>query len=125
MNIMGMTVKDNLSQSLFNYRRMKLFQRLLDWSGASLPIVKEEPCVHLILNEAKQKEDFTNLITLINLGDDTIGNLALYLPQSLRGNRIFSLNSDGEWTEADYIETDDGIILSTPLKLCEPIYLKI
>lgn len=123
--VMGMTVKDNLSQSLFNYRRMKLFHKLLDWCGAALPHLKEEPCVHLILNEAKDKEDFTHLITLINLGDDTIENPALYLPKRLRDKKIFSLNSDGKWIEAEYIATEDGIILTAPLELCEPVYLKI
>lgn len=123
--VMGMTVKDNLSQSLFNYRRMKLFHQLLGWCGASLPHVKEDPCVHLILNEAKDKEDFTHLITLINLGDDTIESPALYLPESMRGRKIFSLNSEGEWIEPEYIIADDGIILTAPLELCEPVYLKI
>jgi hypothetical protein len=29
--VMGMTVKGNLSQSLFNYRRKRLFEEMLLW----------------------------------------------------------------------------------------------
>ena len=121
--VMGMTVKDNLSQSLFNYRRMRLFEELLKWCGADLPLVRGEPCVHLIFNRARNGEDFTHLLTAINLGDDPLHSLSLYLPQELREKTMLLLGAEGAWKEADATFDGDVVNLRVQMESCEPICL--
>lgn len=121
--VMGMTVKGNMSQSLFNYRRMRLFEELIKWCGADVPLVRGEPNVHLIFNRAKRGEDFTHLLTAINLGDDALDSLSLYLPEEMRGKSIFHLTADGEWKEIAPIPTDDVTEIKLTAETCEPLYL--
>ena len=121
--VMGMTVKGNMSQSLFNYRRKRLFEELIVWCGADVPLVRGEPNVHLIFNRAKRGEDFTHLLTAINLGDDALESLSLYLPEDMRGKKIFSLGDDCDWKEADVIVVDGVTKIKTVARTCEPIYL--
>jgi len=121
--VMGMTVKGNLSQSLFNYRRMRLYEELIRWCGADLPVVRGEPNVHLILNRAKTGEDFSHLLTAINLGDDALDSLSLYLPEDMRDKKIFHLLADGKWQKTDCEMTDDVAKINLPADMGEPIYL--
>ena len=112
-----------MSQSLFNYRRKRLFEELLLWCGADVPFVKGEPCVHLIFNRAKKGEDFTHLLTAINLGDDALDSLSLYLPEEMRGRTIFCLSADGDWKKTDLIITGDVININLTAEAGESIYL--
>jgi hypothetical protein len=121
--VMGMTAKGNMSQSLFNYRRMRLFEELIKWCGGDVPLVRGEPCIHLIFNRAKRGEDFSHLVTAINLGDDAIDLLSLYLPEEMRGKKIFHLNAEGEWMETDAVFADDTVEIKLTAEACEPIYL--
>ena len=121
--VMGMTVKGNMSQSLFNYRRKRLFEELLVWCGADVPMVRGEPNVHLIFNRAKTGEDFTYLLTAINLGEDTLESLSLYLPEDMRGRTVLYLSADGEWKEIDCFITDDVININLAAEAGEPICL--
>ena len=122
--VMGMTVRGNLSQSLFNYRRKRLFEEMLLWCSEDIPFVRREPAVHMIYNRPREDADFDAILTLINLGDDTLASLELYLPESLRMRDILSLDRDGRWKELSYTRSDDGITVNAPLELCEPLYLK-
>ena len=121
--VMGMTVKGNMSQSLFNYRRMRLIEELIKWCGGDVPIVRGEPNVHLIFNRAREGEDFTHLLTAINLGDDALDSISVYLPEDMRKKRIFHLAEDGEWKETDYVITGDAAEIKLKADTCEPIYL--
>ena len=121
--VMGMTAKGNMSQSLFNYRRKRLFEELLLWCGADVPFVIGEPCVHLIFNRAKKGEDFTHLLTAINLCDDAIDSLSLYLPEKMRGREIFCLSADGEWKKTDMVVTGDVTNIDLTAEAGESIYL--
>lgn len=121
--VMGMTVKGNMSQSLFNYRRMRLIEELIKWCGGDVPIVRGEPNVHLIFNRASEGEDFTHLLTAINLGDDALDSISVYLPEDMRKKRIFHLAEDGEWKETDYVITGDTAEIKLKADTCEPIYL--
>ena len=120
---MGMTVKGNRSQSLFNYRRMRLFEELLKWCGADVPLVRGEPCVHLICNRAKAGEDFTHLLTAIHLGEDAPESLSLWLPQALRDKRVSYLDADGVWKVADVSLKDDVLTVGIKAEPCDPICL--
>ena len=121
--VMGMTVKGNMSQSLFNYRRMRLVDEQLAWCGADLPTVNGDPNVHLIFNRAKGEESFSHLLTAINLGDDTLPSLSLRLASDMKGKRILCLNESGEWQDADALVTETGVEVMRELPTCEPMYL--
>ncbi|MBR6792803.1 MAG: hypothetical protein IKM48_00415 [Clostridia bacterium] len=123
--VMGMTLRGNGSQSLFNYRRMKLFDQMLLWCGEELPFVKSEPYLHLIANRGGEDKDFAYQLTVINLGEDTVYDAALYLPMDMRNKEILYLTVEGCWEKADVAETEDGIIIKHPLEICEPLYLKL
>ncbi len=122
--VMGMTLKGNRSHSLFNYRRKRLFEEMLIWSHADVAFVKNEPCVHMIVNQNTRNNDFSYLVTMINLGADTIQNISLYLPNELRGRKILSLSSSALWEEAKTEPTECGVTVLHPLACCEPMYLK-
>lgn len=121
--VMGMTVKGNMSQSLFNYRRMRLFEELVKWCGGDVPLVRGEPNVHLIFNRARNGEEFSHLLTAINLGEDTLDSISVYLPEDMRKKRIFHLTEDGEWKETDHVITGDVAEIKLKADTCEPIYL--
>lgn len=121
--VMGMTVKGNRSQSLFNYRRMRLFEELLKWCGAEVPLVRGEPCVHLIFNRARLGEDFTHLLTAINLGDDALESLSLWVPQELRDKKVCYLAADGTWKKADTTLKADVLCVDMAVQPCEPLCL--
>jgi len=121
--VMGMTLEGNLSQSLFNYRRMKLFTELLKWCDTELPLVIGEPNIHLICNESKEKEFCSHIVTAINLGDDAVDGLQFYLPEKMRGKNLFELTESGEWAPVSYEENGEGVYISKPLESCEPLYI--
>jgi hypothetical protein len=122
--VMGMTVKGNLSQSLFNYRRKRLFEEMLLWCSGDVPFVRREPAVHMIYNRPCKTADFEAILTLINLGDDTLASLQLYLPEVLRSCDVLFLDRDGMWKELSYTRSTDCITVNSLLELCEPLYLK-
>ena len=123
--VMGMTTKGNLSQSLFNYRRMRLFNNLLLWCGAKFPLVKGEPCVHLIFNEATDPaaSGFSCMLTAINLGDDTIAGFDLILPENIATKRAFYIDCYGSLAELATTRTEDGIYVDKHLESAEPLYI--
>lgn len=121
--VMGMTLKGNDSQALFNYRRMKLFDQMLLWCGEELPFVKRDPYLHLIANKGGNEKDFSYQMTIINLGEDTVNGAEIYLPECMRNKEVLYLAVDGNWKKADITETKDGMVIKHPLEICEPLYL--
>ena len=125
--VMGMTLDKNESQSLFNYRRKRLLDRLLSECSDAFVLVKEAPDVTVVMNEATdpEKSGFFGMLTLINLGDDPISRLALHLPFAWREYRkICALDAQGNWKPIDVTQTVDGIEVDMPLCYCEPLYLR-
>jgi hypothetical protein len=123
--VMGMTLKGNDSQSLFNYRRMTLFNQMLLWCGEELPFVRSEPYLHLIVNKAGNDKDFSYQMTVINLGEDTVSGAEIYLTEGMRSKEILYLTAEGCWEKAEVEKTNDGICIRHPLEICEPLYLKL
>lgn len=123
--VMGMTLKNNISQSLFNYRRQRLFNDLLIKCGCDFPLVKDSPNVHLIANKAKDEKaaGFKYMVTLINLGDDTIKDLKLYLPKSMQSLTPYRLEIDGTWEKANVTADGEHALINDQLDYCEPLYL--
>ena len=117
-------VNGNASNSLFNYRRQKLFQELIRQCSDFLPMVKNAPRVYLIVNEAPAGRDDFAVLTCINLCADPLEKLELHLPAAWRGKVAFErMNPDGRWQEAETETTADGIILHQPLLYTRPLYL--
>ncbi len=126
--VMGMTLTDNRSQSLFNYRRQRLFQELLKWCADEYVFVKNDPDVFTIMNVADKPDEkgFRCLLTLTNLCDDTLDKVCVHLPVALQDTaKVLKLDENGEWTDAQYVKTDDGIDITETLEYCDPMYLKI
>ena len=123
--VMGMTLKGNGSQALFNYRRMTLFNQLLLWCNEEIPFVKGEPYLHLIVNKGGSNKDFSYQMTVVNLGEDPVNGAEIYLPEFMRHKEILYLTVDGTWKKADVDETKNGMILKHSLEICEPLYIKL
>ena len=121
--VMGMTVENNISQSLFNYRRKRAFEELLVWCADEVPFVRNEPNMYFICNEAKGTTDFRYQFTLINLGYDDINELAIHLPKKMKFHELYQLNEKGEWIRLDFTNNEDGFIVNCSFKHCEPVYL--
>lgn len=124
--ILGQTLNDNYSQSLFNYRRKKLFEELLLWCGDKYLFVRKEPNIYTIVNEPVSDKEFMGIVTLINLGADTISDITLHLPEKWAvAKRFYILNQDGEWEKAECVNENQELKLGLELDYCEPLYLMI
>lgn len=126
--VMGMTLNKNESQSLFNYRRQRLFQELICWCSDSFAFVKEAPNVFLIMNEAVDPNEsgFLGMLTLINLCDDSRDTVTLHIPPKWSNAKQFLLlDQDGEWQEFDYTKSETELKINRKLKYCKPMYLLV
>lgn len=125
--VMGLTLEDNHSQALFNYRRKALIQSLVTWGCDEYAMVKGGADVMITENVAQDPAaaGFYEMLTLVNTTEDDLEQVALRLPASLReGHTFFSLNQEGEWEPLTCEKTEDGIVLPT-LGYCEPAYILI
>ena len=123
--VMGMTVAKNNSQALYNYRRMRLWQQLIEKYCDKLAFPRDTAHVYVIMNEAKDKtEKLHGMLTLINLADDTQKNTAIHLPPEWRKcESIKYVTKSGTLRTAPVERSDDGITLSLPLCHLDPLYL--
>ena len=122
--VMGVTIANNHSQSLYNYRRQRIIHSLISEYADILAFVREEPRVYVIMNEAKEGCDFKNILTLINLSSDAAKNVKIHLPKNYKDfNEAYVLSLDGEWQLLSYTRTDDGITLHEPLSYLEPTFI--
>ncbi len=123
---MGMTLENNISQSLFNYRRRTLIQHLIKWCSDSYIFVENEPNIHTIVNVAKNPKNsgFELMITLVNLGEDDAENTKLHLPKQWEKlSEFFFINRKGEREKLDCTKKVNELIINTPLTYCEPLYI--
>lgn len=126
--VMGLTIKDNGSQALFNYRRKKLLQNLLINECDDFALIKDAPDVMVVENKATNPKEkgFREMLTVINACEDALDEVAIRLPSDLRDvNCVKILNKKGEWHNADYSLTEDGIIINRELHYCAPMFLTI
>lgn len=125
--VMGMTLRGNGSQSLYNYRRQRLFQGLLRWCCEDSVYTVGEPYVYTIMNRAIKPADcgFSAILTLINLGDDPIGDIVIRLPEAYKKASFCVLDDRGLWQSITGTAESDGVRFSLPLLACDPQYLMI
>lgn len=127
VTVLGETLDGNVSQSLFNYRRQRLFQRILSECSDELVFVKEASFVSVVMNEAKDpsRSGFFGLLTLNNLNDGALEAFEVHLPPRWRGFTSLSyLAEDGSWNPLPHTRTEDGITVNAPLAYCEAMYLR-
>ena len=124
--VMSLTMKNNRSQSVFNYRRQKLIQRVIARMSDEYPLVKNAPDVYNIFLKPREESEMLALLNLINLSADDAENVAIHLPPSLRSAASFAeIGENGEIRPLDVLKTEDGIILPFPLRHSVPTYLII
>lgn len=124
--VMGLTLNRNHSQALFNYRRKHLIQNLIKWAKDDYVLVPDVPEVFVIENESKDKKEFNEMLTLLNLCEDTLDSVPIHLPPRLKNfKNIYILKEDCKWKKAKFERTDDGILVKHPLEFCDAMYLII
>lgn len=123
--VMGMTLRGNHSQSLFNYRRQRLLQELIVWGSDDFVMAKNAPDIYVIENEAidPSQSGFLGMLTLINLCEDDLDEITLHLPSKWK-HAVFSiLDRNGHWQPAASTPTADGITLHCQVRHLDPVYL--
>ncbi len=125
--VMSITLENNYSQSLYNYRRQRLIHALIRRYCDEIVYVPETPRVFTLMNDVVDPKaaGFKHLLTLINLSPDTLEKVEIHLPSAWQDTQsIQILRVTGEWESIDYSITDHGIAISEPLSYLEPMYLK-
>lgn len=126
--VLGITLRNNLSQSLFNYRRKRLFEQMLEWCGDSSLFVREEPNLFTVVNEARNVDEkgFLGIVTVVNLGSDTVNGAAFHLPKQWKGAKeVYALNKNAEWESVPCVNKGGELAVDSVFGYCEPVYLMI
>ena len=124
--VQGLTVENNGSQALINYRRKHLLQTVIAECSDAYCMVKDAPDVMIVENKATTACGFKEILTIINLCADPLDEVVLRLPPELRDTaELLQLTVDGEWKPVEYRCTDDGVIVGHELAYCQPLYLMI
>ena len=124
--VMGMTLENNRSQSLFNYRRQRLLQDLLVWCADRYVFVREAPDVFTIQNEARDPaaSGFFGMVTLINLCEDPSDEVQLHLPPRWQAAKAFRvLDRQGIWQPAPCERDGCDLCIRRSLGYLEPLCL--
>ncbi len=124
--VMGLTVRKNPSQSLYNYRRQRLIQQMLAWCSDQYAFVREAPDVFLVMNEAKDpaQSGFTGMLTLVSLCEDAFGEVTVHLPAHWRGVRSFkALDRRGRWQPLASERKGSDLIVRRRLEYLAPLYI--
>ena len=124
--VCGTTVRGNESQSLWNYRRMKLLQSLVVWLGGDVPMSRRSPKIWTIANEPVSNDaGYIGMITLLNFSEDPAGDVSLYLPESWRDlTAIRRLGRGGRWEKVRFSPDGEGVTIDERLAPLDPMYLK-
>ena len=124
--VMGMTLNNNRSASLFNYRRKYLIQELIKHCCDDFCFVEKAPDVMVIENVSNNKECFSEMLTIINLCEDKLEEVALHIPAVLADfSKIHILDGDGKWNKFEFTRNENSVLLPYELHYCEPMYLLI
>ncbi len=124
--VMGLTVRNNPSHALFNYRRQRLIQELVTWCADRYAYVREAPNVILVMNEAAepQKSGFLGMLTLVNMCPDALDEVNLHIPphwQAVKDYRM--LDQKGEWKPLPCEALGGNLRLTMKLEYLTPLYI--
>lgn len=106
------------SQSLYNYRRQRIFQEMIKWCGGEHIMSKDIARIHTIVNKPKVEAncDFKGIVTLVNISDDEHNEIILDLGGFWNtANDFYVMDENGNWQKADYIR--EGSILKIRYRL--------
>lgn len=126
--VMGLTINGNGSQALYNYRRKKLLQNLLVNECDEFVLIKDAPDVMVVENKAinPEQKGFREMLTVINLCEDTLDEIKIHLPADLREIKgVKMLDKNGAWQNANYSLIADGVKIEHELHYCNPMFLII
>ena len=123
--VMSLTVKNNPSQALFNYRRQGLLQRLIASMADEYPFVQGAPDMYVIALMPKAADsDLCGMLTLINLSEDDAENVLLHLPPHLcAAKQILTVARDGSLVPLSAEREENGIRIRGALPGCTPTYI--
>ncbi len=123
--VMSLTVRDNPSQALYNYRRQWLFQRLIAQMADEYAFVRNAPEIYTIALAPKDMDsDLCGMLTLINLSEDDAEEAFVYLPPRLRAAKeILTVERDGSLAPLSAEREENGIRLRSALPGCTPTYI--
>ncbi len=123
--ITAFNLQDNMSSTVFNYRKKEIIRQSIEWLGKeSLPVyVEHSPNVYCIYNQSQTGNKA--IVTLINLCSDTAPRVELSVSSEWIGCRVSVLNSEGEWDQLKISTDDRKISILVELRLMEPMYLKL
>ncbi len=123
--VMSLTVKDNPSQALYNYRRQRVLQRIICKMSDEYPVVENAPDVYAIALAPKNEgADLLGMLTLINLSEDDAEGVHIRLPERLlKAKGIYTLDREGNEVLLPTEKTERGIRLLAPLFSLEPTYI--
>jgi len=121
--VQGLTMQKNMSGSLFNYRRQRLYQALVKWCADCVVMAENEPNIYIIENESKD-DRFVGMLTVTNLGEDPVEGLRLHLPPKWQKATAFKmLDRQGQWIPVAWERTEDSLLISDTLDYCDPLYI--
>ena len=123
--VMSLTVKNNPSQALYNYRRQAVMQRMVCKMSDEFPMVMGAPDIYAIALAPRDKDsDLIGMLTLINLCEDGAEGVRVYLPPQLRGaSALATIARDGSVCPLNAEKTEDGFLLTESLEHCAPTYI--
>ncbi len=124
--VMSLTLDGNNSQALLNYKRQRLFQRLIAWCSNEYIMVKNEPDIFAVVNKAKDggRDGILGMVTLTNLCADSLDSIELELPECFSDTRTFRIiDRDGKLSDIAYERKDKGVRLFAKFEFCEPVYI--
>lgn len=126
--VMGLTLNNNHSQALYNYRRQRLIKDMLSWCSDSFWYVKDAPDVFALLNVPKPEinTDFSAMLTLINLCEDSLDEIKIHIPQNFGDiSEICFIDINGERKALDFEKSENDIIIKKNINYLLPEYLVI
>lgn len=121
------TTADNLSQSLYNYRRQAMLQELVDWCGGELACVEGAANLFLVMNEAAEPDlGFLGILTVVNLGEDPAHEVTIRLPERWgTPDTVEILQRDGSWKRERVHSCGERFLIKRRLSFGEALIVKI
>ena len=124
--VFAQTLFGNLSQSIYNYPRQRLIQRLIQITADEFITCVGEPNLWTIVNKPNKSKSFKRLITISNLGIDDVDKFTLRVPKSVGEiNGVQILGENGRWKKAKYSVNGQNIVLEMPLRALGIEYIRI
>lgn len=126
ITVMALTVADNASHALLNYRRQRLLQQQLIWGGDEVAFPRERAELFTIQNEPLRPDeaDFTGLLTVVNFCEDTAPETTIHLPRHWASvSAVSRLHPDGTWHPACGSLDGSEFTLREPISYLDPCYL--